>query len=400
MDDGEERPAGPTGLIEAHSLQAGRFKAAYAADSSPGPSTGAGWGKVSKACLDALGELPRDANLGFLYVTDLLADDLGSILTLFRERSGIEHWVGTVGFGVVASGAEYYDCPAISCLVAAIPEDKFRLFEPITGSLDDFRSKHADWVGRYHPILGVVHGDSREQSIMEIIEDVSEATSAFLVGGLASSRSSSPQIAGRIGDGGLSGVLFASDQLAVAGLTQGCSPVGPMRRVSDGEGSIIKTIDDRPALDILKEDIGELLARDLHRIGGYIYVAFPIAASDTGDYLVRNLIVIDPERGWIQVGDSVTPGMALNFCRRDSDSAMKDLERMLKDIGRRAGDVPRAGLYYSCIARGRHLFGPGSEEMQAIRKHLGDIPLTGFFANGEISNNRLYAYTGVLTLLF
>ena len=115
---------------------------------------------------------------------------------------------------------------------------------------------------------------------------------------------------------------------------------------------------------------------------------------------MRNLIGIDPERGWIQVGDSVTPGMALNFCRRDSDSAMKDLERMLKDIGRRAGDVPRAGLYYSCIARGRHLFGPGSEEMQAIRKHLGDIPLTGFFANGEISNNRLYAYTGVLTLLF
>ena len=79
---------------------------------------------------------------------------------------------------------------------------------------------------------------------------------------------------------------------------------------------------------------------------------------------------------------------------------MKDLERMLKDIERRSGSVPRAGLYYSCIARGRHLFGPGAEEMQAIRKHLGDIPLTGFFANGEISNNRLYAYTGVLTLLF
>jgi small ligand-binding sensory domain FIST len=28
------------------------------------------------------------------------------------------------------------------------------------------------------------------------------------------------------------------------------------------------------------------------------------------------------------------------------------------------------------------------------------VPLAGFFANGEISHNRLYGYTGVLTLLF
>ena len=29
---------------------------------------------------------------------------------------------------------------------------------------------------------------------------------------------------------------------------------------------------------------------------------------------------------------------------------------------------------------------------------LGDVPLAGFYANGEISHNRLYGYTGVLTL--
>ena len=33
-----------------------------------------------------------------------------------------------------------------------------------------------------------------------------------------------------------------------------------------------------------------------------------------------------------------------------------------------------------------------------IRERLGDIPLAGFFAGGEISHDRLYGYTGVLTL--
>jgi small ligand-binding sensory domain FIST len=52
----------------------------------------------------------------------------------------------------------------------------------------------------------------------------------------------------------------------------------------------------------------------------------------------------------------------------------------------------------SCLARGPNLFGDDSEELKTIREALGDVPLVGFFANGEISNNRLYGYTGVLTL--
>ena len=56
------------------------------------------------------------------------------------------------------------------------------------------------------------------------------------------------------------------------------------------------------------------------------------------------------------------------------------------------------GLYYSCLGRGASLFGPNSEELKMIRDAVGDIPLVGFFCNGEISHNRLYGYTGVLTL--
>ena len=60
--------------------------------------------------------------------------------------------------------------------------------------------------------------------------------------------------------------------------------------------------------------------------------------------------------------------------------------------------APRGALYYSCLGRGEHMFGRRGAEMEIIREALGDVPLAGFFCNGEISHDRLYGYTGVLTL--
>ena len=161
---------------------------------------------------------------------------------------------------------------------------------------------------------------------------------------------------------------------------------------------MIETIDDRPALDVFREDIGEVLARDLSKVGGYIFAALPVPGSDTGDYLVRNLIGIDPDRGLLAIGDRVQPGMQIQFARRDAETAREDLGRMIDDLKNRLPGSPRGALYHSCLGRGRNLFGDDSAEMKLVRKLLGDVPLAGFYANGEISHNRLYGYTGVLTL--
>jgi small ligand-binding sensory domain FIST len=36
--------------------------------------------------------------------------------------------------------------------------------------------------------------------------------------------------------------------------------------------------------------------------------------------------------------------------------------------------------------------------MEILTHALGDIPLVGFFAGGEIARQHLYGYTGVLTV--
>jgi small ligand-binding sensory domain FIST len=157
-------------------------------------------------------------------------------------------------------------------------------------------------------------------------------------------------------------------------------------------------IDGRPALEVFKEDIGEILARQLQKVAGYIHAAFPVTGADTGDYMVRNLVGIDLERGWVAVGDEVETGDRILFVRRDRAAAEEDLVRMIQRLKRSTSGAPKAGLYFSCVARGPNMFGPDSAELNILRRELGDFPLVGMFCNGEISNNRLYGYTGVLTL--
>jgi hypothetical protein len=55
-------------------------------------------------------------------------------------------------------------------------------------------------------------------------------------------------------------------------------------------------------------------------------------------------------------------------------------------------------VYISCTGRGGPHFGGPSAEMQVVRRALGDVPLVGFFAAGEVAHHHLYAYTGVLTV--
>jgi small ligand-binding sensory domain FIST len=248
-------------------------------------ASGADWQAAANTCVAQLSGPP--ASLGFLYLTDGLADHVGEILEFFRQRTGVAHWVGTVGMGICASGREYFDQPALAVMVGEFAPESFQVF---------------------------------------------------------------------------SGVRSTDD------------------------------------LGLKRFKCGERLARDLNRLGGVIFAGLPIAGTDTGDYLVRNLVGIDPARGIVAIGDVVESGSSIVFCRRDTASATEDMGRMLASMQKGLYSKPRGGVYYSCLGRGPNLFGPDSEELKMIKSAFGDFPLVGFFCNGEISHNRLYGYTGVLTL--
>ena len=66
--------------------------------------------------------------------------------------------------------------------------------------------------------------------------------------------------------------------------------------------------------------------------------------------------------------------------------------------GQHASGGIAGAIYVSCTGRGGPHFGAPSAELAIIRRALGDVPLVGFFAAGEIAHRNLYGYTGVLTV--
>lgn len=358
-----------------------------------GHAGGGEWRRAAEACLEQLGS--GAGNLGFLYVTDYWCAELPDIHRFFARETGVDDWVGSVGIGVCATGVEYLDAPAMSVMIGDFADGSFEVFrEPDGGGGSDLLQ-----CGDSPASIAVVHSDPLAGDIAKRIVSLARRTeTGFLVGGLTSSRRENRMLANGVLDGGLSGVAFTDAVTVATRLSQGCSPIGPSHEVTGAQHNVVVTLDNRSALEVMRADLGVDGNEELAQLGGQVFVGLSVAGSDTGDYVVRNLIGIDPSSKLIAVGDRVRKGQHLHFCRRDSETARADMARMLDSIKQGLYTAPRGALYFSCLGRGGALFGGASAELQMVQEALGDVPLTGFFCNGEISHHRLYGYTGVLTL--
>lgn len=351
-------------------------------------ATGPDWRTVGQSLVAQLADAPP-ASTALMYVTDSLGEELPALLTMLRRDTPVATWAGCTAIGIMIDAADLFEAPAASVLLAHGPE-------PLMIPFDHTHGPPRSPLGN----IALIHANPMIGRIAAMIPELAATRELFLVGGLASARNQILHFAGeQVQQGPYSG-LWLDPQLGITtGLSQGCQPIGPVRTVDAAKGPVIEQIDGRPALDVLKEDVGELLARDLKRIGGYILAAIPVSGSDTGDYLVRNLLGLDAASGRIAVGEEVAPGESILFVRRDHAAAVADLERMVRDVIRRAGGDIAGAVYVSCLGRGPNMMADGLTEPGLVQRLLGeDVPLVGFYANGEISNDRLYGYTGVLTV--
>ncbi len=350
-------------------------------------------------CLRQIGNVQGKFQLGFIYASDTLCNDLVNIVGRLKQETSISNWVGTVGIGLCSTAAEYYDVAALVVMLADIETSDFAIVGADGLSEDRLLEQVSSYCKEESPHVGIIHGDPSNPATPNLIEKISETVpAAYLVGGLTSSNFHNHQIANEVISGGLSGIFFSPKIKTVIGHTQGCAPLDRRHVITKAERNLLIELDHRPALDVFRENIGEVMAKDLNKVAGYIFAGLPIPYSDTGDYLVRNIIGLDESKKIIAVGDYLYEGGKFMFCRRDGNSAREDMLRMLRTMKLRMSARPRGGVYYTCLGRGRHQFGEDSEELKMIRQELGDFPLVGFFANGEIFHSRLYGYTGVLTL--
>ena len=173
-------------------------------------------------------------------------------------------------------------------------------------------------------------------------------------------------------------------------------------------------LDGQSALQCLLDDLGIDLGRPREAVPRLrsTLVGLTDAGDDVlsrgqfgADTRVRHLIGLDPMRSAVAIADRVEAGMSMTFCRRDAEAARRDLMRICAEIREELspedGSAPGrilGAIYVSCSGRGGAHFGGPSAELQILRHALGEVPLVGFFAGGEIARRHLYGYTGVLTV--
>ena len=375
-------------------------------------------------------------NLGLLYITDDYVDAARDILDyLGAELPGVTDWSGTVGIGIAATNVEYFDEPAMAVMLLEIPSDQFRVFSGVSPLNLGFEAQTA-----------LVHVDPSTPDVTELLGDMARRTeSGYLFGGLSSSRARSVQFA-LSGDGtlpgqarskgvfsgGMSGVALGPQVDVISRVTQGCKPVSKVRVVTEARDNVVIALDGEPALDTLLTDLKVSLDQPEAALSAVRATLVALAAPRTGaanaavrltgnlgnETQVRQIIGLDPGRRAIAVGDAVHPGLQLAFCRRNAETARADLMRICAEIREELepselefapADGPPVGpvgerkrivgaVYVSCVGRGGAHFGWPHAEMQIVRQALGDVPLVGFFASGEVAYEHLYAFTGVLTV--
>ncbi len=329
------------------------MSAGFAAVTATGNAAG-----LAARCIAGLAPV-EGATLGIVYATEPAAAILPELVRSLAGHTGVHSWVGGVGLGVCSAAGEVFDEPAVVAMIAALPADGFRVFAATDDPGSDLPRRHAAWIKAAQPSLALVHADPRCPDLMKAAVDTAAASGAFLVGGLVSHRCEAPLVAqtpGRDepGGNGLAGLMLGSEIAVATSLTQGCSPIGPVRRIDEARDNVVMVIDGRPALDVFREDIGPELAQDMRRAGGVIFAGLPVPGSDTGDYLVRNLMAIDPGRGWVVLGAEIGPGDRILFCRRDPESARRDMTRMTRQLAGRL-NRPAKGRDLCQLRRPRRL---------------------------------------------
>ena len=418
-----------------------------------GHASHAQWRSAADTALAMLQAQLRDPHyasaptLGLLYITDHYADEAQALLDyLSAALPGVTDWSGTVGIGVCAGAVEYFDQPALAVLLLDVPSDQYRVFSgvaplPLAGG-PGFVAHTA-----------LLHADGHMLDMAGLIAEMAErTTSGYVFGGLSASRHAHAQFAVG-GDGnmagqghasgvfhsGLSGVAFDARVALLSRMTQGCQPVGPVQSITAAQDNVVLQLDGAPALDVLLHTLQVSLLGDPQQaiesvratLVGLMDADAPPHHSDTParaghgtrathtghfgtDTRVRHIIGLDGARHGIALGDLLEPGMRLSFCQRNVAAARADLTRICAEIREELAPLAPDGLapaaeaapeqrivgavYVSCSGRGGPHFGGDSAELHILRRALGEVPLVGFFAGGEIAHQQLYGYAGVLTV--
>ncbi len=357
-------------------------------------------------------EMGVNASLGFFFATNEWAENLEDSLELVRLHGHVPELVGCSGFGVLGTRTEV-EGPGFSLLLLSLPAGSFRTF---AFSEEDVETA-ADGAA-WHRRTGVPAEAAHAWVVLT--NPTFEGLEPWLVG-WNEAYPGVPTLGGIAGggdgeffllkDGGVTeapvlGVVFTANVGVVPLVSQGCRPIGDPLPITKAEDNLILEIGNLPAYQALENAFLSIPAVERTSVRNNLFLGLAVSEYiedfKQGDFLIRNILGADPQMGALAVGAYPRTGQTVQFQLRDMRSAHADLMESARRA-QEASSAPFAVLLFSCVGRGRNLFGVANHDAAALAEHLGQLPLSGFFCNGEIgpvgTQNFLHGYTASAAIL-
>jgi small ligand-binding sensory domain FIST len=360
---------------------------------------------AGRAALE-LGGAPVDLAMVFAGAANL--DHVEEGLALVSERLGSKALVGCGAQGVVGSGRELED-GGVAVWAASLEEGRAETFH-----------MQALRAGEQVAVAGVPDLDAADAVIMLVdpytfpVEPLlaqigTDHPGLPIIGGFASA-GGGPGLAVLMHDGevaheGAVGVALAGVDV-VPCVSQGARPIGPEMVITAADANEIHELASKPALERIKEAIGELGPYEKLLAARGLLVGIVIDENqpeyERGDFLIRGLVGVDEEAGSITVGERVRVGQTVRLQVRDGDSADEDLREALSRKRKELTGPPAGALLFTCNGRGSHMFGRPDHDAEALAEAFAGAPAAGFFCAGEIGpvgdRNFLHGFTATMAV--
>ncbi len=341
----------------------------------------------------------RDADLTVIFVSPHFRTQYRAIPQLLRDRMPVGMLLGCSGGGIIGGGREIEQKPAFSLTAAHLPGVDLQTIQTDTMNLPDPDTAPSVW----HEWLGV--DPTTNPSFIVLADPFSFRAEEFLagmdfayarsakVGGLASGAQAQGGNALYLGDKiyneGLIGVALSGNIQLDTIVAQGCRPIGQPMSITKCDQYQLLEVDGQPPLEKLEEMVDTLSEDDrkLLRTSLFLGIEMNPMKEDPGqgDFLIRNLMGVDQETGSLSIGAPLREGQLVQFHLRDKVMSSEDLKVMLSRYQNKDGwREAKGALLFSCLGRGEHLYGQPNHDSDMFKTKMGNIPLGGFFCNGEI----------------
>ena len=324
--------------------------------------------------------------------------------------------IGCSGSGIIGGGQELEWVPALSITAAALPGVRLHPFTATPDELDASASG-GFWIDKIgaspeaHPVFVLMMDPYTVDPPKVITELNATYRTRPIIGGLVSGGNEPGEhflFSGTtVLREGAVGVAMTGNVAMDTIISQGCRPIGRPYVVTKAQDQLLLELGGRPALAVLHEVLSGLKPDDRELAQrGSIFIGLAITemrqAFGAGDFLVRNIVGVEPDAGGIGISDAVVVGQTVQFQLRDPSASRQELRRLLQRVVRPPAGPPAGCLLFTCTGRGRSLYGAAHQDVKMIQLVGGKLPIGGFFCNGEIGpvggTNFLHGYTASLGL--